>query len=168
MKIYSKIVQKLFNIIMIIIAFIMVLLFSEDNTIDLNANTLRTISPQGYAFFTRDPKEPQLFIYEIERDTITRNLSQNSSSFNMLFGLSRVNRRQSLEFNEVFPKLIKWKNYNSITDIKGVIPDSLNIVSKDSRKINGKFLIIRESRIPWAWASNLKKPKRKFKLIYIQ
>lgn len=68
MKIYKKTTQYLLNMIVIILVFFMLIIFSKDNVINLNANTLRIISPQGYAFFTRDPKEPQLFIYKLKEN----------------------------------------------------------------------------------------------------
>lgn len=168
MKSYKKTTQYLLNMIVIILVFFMLIIFSKDNVINLNANTLRIISPQGYAFFTRDPKEPQLFIYKLEERKIIEDLSKNSTTSDMLFGLSRKNRRQSLEMNEIFPKLIKWEDYNSLEDLKHIVPDTLSIKSKDSKKLTGQFLIIREKRIPWAWASNLKTPQRKFKFIYLK
>ncbi|MFL0082489.1 SdpA family antimicrobial peptide system protein [Tenacibaculum maritimum] len=166
--IFMKIYNFLSKILVVFIVFSMLLTFSEDNTVNLNSNALRLLSPQGYAFFTRNPQEPQIFIYRIKNDTIEENLTKNSSTLDMFFGLSRVNRRESLEMNNVISKLTKWKDYTSLNDIKTTVQDTLKITSTDSKKIKGNFLIIKEKRIPWAWSKNLKTPKQRFKFIYLK
>lgn len=154
--------------LIVLFVFVMLLQFNKDNTINLNLKTLGILSPQGYAFFTRNPQEPQIYIYKFKNDSITMNISPKSTTSKMLFGISRANRRASLEFNEVFPKLTKWQDYEDINSYNEIIPDTLSLKSIDTRKKQGKYLIIMENRVPWAWSKNLEKGKRKFKIIYLK
>jgi len=169
MKIYNKLIKHTINLSIFSIIFVVLLTFEDDNTFNLKTNTLRLISPQGYAFFTRNPREPQLYLFKI--DTLNRldNISPNSSTLKMLFGLSRKNRRSALEMNEILQKLTKWKDYSNNLLIQNVpIIDTFELKSKENKNISGKYLIIKEKRIPWAWSKNQKETMKKYKLILIK
>ena len=169
MKLFNKLLIFLSRIIVILICFLVFLTFNDDNVFNIKADTLRLISPQGYAFFTRNPRENQIYIYKLNNQKKFKNYSPNSSTIKMFFGLSRKNNRAILELNEIFPKLTKWQDYDkSKFDYISFPKDTFQIKSNDSKKIKGTFLILREKRIPWAWAKNSFYPKSEFKLIYLK
>lgn len=168
MKNYNIYINFVVKVFVIVFVFVLLLQFNKDNTINLNLKTLGILSPQGYAFFTRNPQEPQIYIYKFKNDSIIINIAPKSTTSKMFFGISRANRRASLEFNEIFPKLTKWQNYESIKQYNEIKTDTFSLKSVDTHKNQGKYLIVKESRIPWAWSKNLEEGEKTFKMIYLK
>jgi antimicrobial peptide system SdpA family protein len=160
-KIASILIASLFT-------FFTILSFNNDNTFNIETQTLGLISPQGYAFFTKNPKEAQVYIYKVNKNNSLQNICPNSSTFEMLFGLSRKNTRLSFDFTEILTKLRKWKPINEVDKFYLTNPDVFNITKKDIKNHKGKYLIIKEERIPWAWSKNMFSPRRYFKYIIIK
>jgi antimicrobial peptide system SdpA family protein len=142
--------------------------FNSDNTFNINTQTLGQISPQGYAFFTKNPKEPQVFIYKVNENNKLTNICPNSSSVKMFFGLSRRNTRLSYDFTEILSKLNNWEPIDKIDKFYITKIDTFILSSNDITNHKGKYLIVKEDRIPWAWSKNLISPKKSFKFITIK
>jgi antimicrobial peptide system SdpA family protein len=164
--------MKNYNSITIVIAslftFFVLLSFNSDNTFNINTQTLGQISPQGYAFFTKNPKEPQVFIYKVNENNKLTNICPNSSSVKMFFGLSRRNTRLSYDFTEILSKLNNWEPIDKIDKFYITKIDTFILSSNDITNHKGKYLIVKEDRIPWAWSKNLISPKKSFKFITIK
>lgn len=164
--------MKNYKSITIVIAslftFFVLLSFNSDNTFSIETQTLGLISPQGYAFFTKNPKEPQIYIYEVDKSNQLKNICPNSSTAEMFFGLSRKNTRLSYDFTEILSKLSRWESIDKIDKFYLTKSDTFNIPKKDMLKHKGKYLIVKEERIPWAWSKNLSTPKKYFKYITIE
>jgi antimicrobial peptide system SdpA family protein len=148
--------------------FFILLSFNSDNTFNIDTQTLGQISPQGYAFFTKNPKEPQVYIYKVDKSNKLKNICPNSSSAEMYFGLSRKNTRLSYDFTEILSNLRKWESIEKVEKFYLTKLDTFKISRKDMLKHNGKYLIIKEERIPWAWSKSLSKSKKYFKYITIE
>lgn len=149
----------------IIIGFFLVN-FKEESTVTFRNKTIDMLVPQGFAFFTRNPREPQIYIYKyIKQDSLVIVNKKSSLSLSQRFGLSRTNRRVNIEFNNVLNKILIWhKDYDLAK--KDIV--SININDEESKIIQGKYLFVKEERIPWAWAKNDKlKPKRRYKILMI-
>ena len=65
--------------------------------------------PQGWALFTRDPREAQILIYRIENDSILKPYPQRHSSFTNLIGLKRTSSKILTEL-----QLLKLKTTDSL------------------------------------------------------
>jgi len=131
---------------------------SFEDQIILNDNTKRTLNlifPEGWGFFTKNPREPQLKVYKLfKNDTIPIDMSNHSSR--NYFGFSRKARIISFEssiiVNEV--KKDKWTK-TTFKDINCQSLDTVQIYEKKYFKhINkGTYIFILFKPIPYAWAN---------------
>lgn len=141
-----------------------------------NQKKVLSFIPQGWAFFTRSPREAQILVYQIENNKIKNlEISRHSSPMNC-FGF---NRKQTYKMNELQfiidqfePKDYTTISWNYIEDLQGEIPTKLHRVSsifKHSLLKNKEILLVMQEIVPWAWSSNsnLKMPAKAIK-IYIQ
>lgn len=123
-----------------------------------------SIFPQGWAFFTKSSKEPQLYIFDCNsKQPDLKNLRSFTTDY--YFGVSRKNRILNIEISNVFqqmekdsvnrivfktadvnyiPKEIKKRNiiYKKVFVKKGTTPN-----------LNGKYLFITQIMLPWSIVS---------------
>lgn len=130
------------------------------------------LAPQGWAFFTRNAREPNLYIYTKNENNKLQLLDfqKNTNSAN-LFGLSRSARTLSVEIGEIL-KQVDTSNWskNNTGDLKKEFNKSKTI-GVTNRAIHPKlkdtlFLEYRE-KTPWAWAKSydeIKMPSKTLKL----
>jgi antimicrobial peptide system SdpA family protein len=141
-----------------------------------NQKKVLSFIPQGWAFFTRSPREAQILVYQIENNKIKNlEISRHSSPMNY-FGF---NRKQTYKMNELQfiidqfePKDYTTISWNYKEDLQGEIPTKLHRVSsifKHSLLKNKEILLVMQEIVPWAWSSksNLKMPAKAIKM-YIQ
>jgi len=62
------------------------------------------IFPQGWAFFTRSPREAQAKLYSVEGDKI-KEIKHYHSSYHTLLGLSKENTRYVTELSYLYNKI---------------------------------------------------------------
>lgn len=122
--------------------------------------------PQGWAFFTKSPREEEIVIYDIIEGEIVENSKYKHSSYKNFFGLKRnVTKTQTellLVLNKIddkYFKTTKWNfmdfKYGNNFNIDSVYEVKLkNILIKP--KLKGKHLVVKQKQIPWAWAKNSK------------
>lgn len=150
-----------------IIVFLWILLFyilgishvkhSEGFDYSLKRN-VNFILPQGWGFFTRNPREAILEIYEIKKNDngMVKILTKNTSWKNW-FGLSRNNRFIGYEMSKLIGHIPKEAWINGVGFVENNIPDTtFSIESKHSFKIfkpQTDYLIYQFKPIPIAWAS---------------
>lgn len=72
------------------------------------------ILPQGWGFFTINPYYSNLNHYIYNREFEYIDLS--SSSYKLIYGLKRDNRRKSLAFNHVFKDPVLWRKHIKFND----------------------------------------------------
>ena len=136
-----------------------------------------TLSPQGWAFFTRSPKEAQLLLYKIE-DSKIKDLHHKHSHYSNYFGLSRSCTKTFSELQLIKSKIqdslyvdIKF-NYLLSDPIKQLELDKINSVTvKNQFKmayLNGKYIFIIQDILPWAWLSSRNKLYMNAKAIIIE
>ena len=114
-----------------------------------------TFFPEGWGFFTKNPRDLQFEVYKIENKKVSRIDMSNHSAFNY-FGLSRKARvigyESSVIANEIDKK--KWKK-NEVKDISGFINDSSAVISQKKEfkfLIPGEYIFKMYEPIPYAWA----------------
>lgn len=127
--------------------------------------------PQGWAFFTRDPREAQITIYKIENDTILNPHPQRHSSFTNLFGLKRTSSKLLTELQLLKLKTVdslysdaKWNYQNNKFEkistntfaFKNEIYDPILL---------GDFVVVYQKPVPWAWSKSIKEIKMPAKII---
>lgn len=129
------------------------------------------IVPQGWAFFTRDPREAQITIYKIKNDSILKPYPQRHSSFNNFFGLKRTSSKILTEL-----QLIKLKTSDSLySDMKWNY--QAHKYAKHTTKsfqyenevfdpiLLGDFIVVYQKPVPWAWSKSMKEIEMPSKVI---
>ncbi|MBJ7895168.1 SdpA family antimicrobial peptide system protein [Bacillus atrophaeus] len=117
---------------------------------------MKTLYPQGWGFFSKNPREEMINVYETK--TYAQAVSWPNNSFKNIFGLDRYGRAQGIELGyliEQIPKSIEWEkcHYGSITCLK----KTYTLVTINNKTPNaslcGNLGLSRETLIPWAWSS---------------
>jgi len=131
-------------------------------SISIKSNTINTpkeikfifssLTPQGWGFFTRDPKEKLIDIYKIHGSELIKLTIPNSSMSNY-FGFSRKSRKIAMEVSVILSKLkdIKWeisyKNNSIVNNTPPYLLDKSNLYYLS----HGDYLLVRRTLTPWAW-----------------
>lgn len=165
-KFYLK--NNLHFLITALIIFFFFTSYNNENGFHFNHKTvfLNSTMPQGWAFFTRNPREPQINLYKIENNNFLVLLNESPSlNIDLAFGLKRTDRRISIAMGAVATQHFNWKNYTG--NLKSLLSDRefnrySNKNTDDSKLTTGNYIMISEERIPWAWAKNFKTPKMKY------
>ncbi len=130
------------------------------NSSYIKKSTIFNITPQGWGFFTKNPREEEMFLYKINSKNEISLFTKTNNAFEFFLGASRKNRFIGIETEALVSKLDKnaWvkgdiKFYDFKQDIK-TDTISLNFATKD---IQGDFFIVRKQRVPWAWGRSYKK-----------
>ena len=120
---------------------------------------LQTICPQGWAFFTRNPREEQTYLYRIIEDQPVLQPVHNSRASN-LFGAERRARLESMEI-AMLAESVKADKWFNCEDGIGQL-DSLNQLSTvkirnnfSHPKICGAILLEKKEQVPWAWSKEI-------------
>ncbi|MEZ0184129.1 SdpA family antimicrobial peptide system protein [Flavobacterium oncorhynchi] len=118
--------------------------------------TIFNIIPQGWGFFTRDPRENEVWTYKILNNSVEK-ISQTNGNLNNLYGASRKNRFIGVELSFLISQIntsswIKMKGGKLILDKKTYTDTIINTLKPCSLK--GDFFIVEQERIPWAWSKN--------------
>jgi antimicrobial peptide system SdpA family protein len=129
--------------------------FSPLRPISTPSTTARHFAPQGWAFFTRDPLEPQIYVYRrTEAGWIAADIGANGEPAH-LFGWRRSPRAQGVEIGLV----LFAHGKEQFTACEGSIEECLETspiegtVQNDSTvpTLCGTIGILRQKKIPWAW-----------------
>lgn len=155
-----------FSLLYILFAFATFISSLPETTFDFSFNqkySMGLISPQGWGFFTKNPREDQYFLYKLKHDTKELVTFRNTSSKN-LWGVSKLSRRINLEFQRILGRVDEsmWSKsipLNSKIDIE----KSNEFLFIDI----GQYLIERREVIPWQYSRFRKnyEPLKKFVLV---
>jgi antimicrobial peptide system SdpA family protein len=118
--------------------------------------SLFNIIPQGWGFFTRNPREEQTILYTIQ-DTSSVLFTKTISSIDNSFGASRKLRCYNVEVGTLISKI----NDSSWVEEKGgnlVFDTNLQTDTVKNNfypcSIRGDFFFVKQERIPWAWGKS--------------
>lgn len=115
-----------------------------------------TLFPEGWSFFTRNPREPLLEVYKIDNGKLISMPLSNSSMINS-FGFSRKSRVKGFEASTIISEIPSnlWKENKGNNYIKDINDNFVNVKYKKSNHYfnKGKYLFVLKDPIPWAWAS---------------
>lgn len=123
---------------------------------------LTRIVPEGWAFFTRDPKGPELLLFQADSNKQVHRFVQRPGTPRYLFGINRKARIVSQEFGrfqEYLPTADSlWYEIEGPIEKNAHLFDSLSIIKipNSSRYpfINGVFILQKIEPVPWAWAGS--------------
>jgi antimicrobial peptide system SdpA family protein len=149
----------LFSIILIIIGYLLVSSVNE-NVFTLNHISRvyqRSIMPQGWAFFTKNCREPYFRIYK-QLDTKFEIVDLKQNRNNPITSFDRIDRYKLFEISKVI-EIINVKNWHECENsidlcLSGATKFSEVIVENKEIKpiFCGSFYIIIGEYKPWAWA----------------
>lgn len=132
--------------------------------------TVTTILPQGWGFFTKDPREQTYELYCI-KNNVEKLTIKNSSSDN-LFGLSRKSRYIAFESSAIIGKIINSKSWQDTAGIyDNFIPKGFTEIPYNKNLMyfpKGYYIAIRFFPIPWAWHGKNQEKYRKYQCILIR
>lgn len=111
---------------------------------------------EGWAFFTRNAREPNLYIYKMDEEGKLKVLDfQKNTSYKNLFGVSRAARSLSVEVGGLLKDIdsTKWtKNEGQNIVNQYIISETIPVMNEAVNPVlvDTIFLEYRE-KIPWAW-----------------
>ncbi|MCY8995122.1 SdpA family antimicrobial peptide system protein [Bacillus inaquosorum] len=111
--------------------------------------------PQGWGFYSRDPRSDHLYAYSMSGDTDM--LSWPNNKIRNVFGLNRYGRAQGIELGLLISKLpssLKWKTCDK--DAKNCL-DEMKVQAgianpTPNASLCGDLGIVSGSLVPWAWS----------------
>jgi antimicrobial peptide system SdpA family protein len=116
-------------------------------------------APEGWKFFTRNPREEQTHLYVRNAAGMWNDadVGPNGSSRN-LFGLSRQGRAQPLEYGALLKDLPKeaWRDCDGSPEQcleHALVAKTLSNTSV-TKTLCGTVGIVRQKPVPWAWAKS--------------
>ena len=121
-----------------------------------NSRVIYTIMPQGWGFFTRDPREPQTLIYA-RRGNRFELVNKSNAEPEYLFGISRTSRRKNVEFGQIFSQIADslWIKCPSKRMIECEPPKAVHFKSFYTNPIcRGEYLLVMKQPVPWAWSKS--------------
>jgi antimicrobial peptide system SdpA family protein len=121
---------------------------------------LKVIFPQGWGFFTKGPRDPDVFMYLISDDKLVSALKIPNSSGKNLYGLKRDARAQGAEYGLLLDQAKKaratWASCNDL-DINECFKSHANVNAVclvntvKMPTLCGRYVLFMKSPIPWAW-----------------
>ena len=125
--------------------------------------------PQGWGFFTRDPREDKLFVYKISGDELYKITQPNFSADN-LFGLSRLGRMTQMQAsNLILQNFSKFQDCDK-KDPMECLTDSIYRFENSfkNKLLRGKYLIKKEPALPWAWSRNRRDKSDPYQILMVE
>jgi antimicrobial peptide system SdpA family protein len=121
-----------------------------------NRDVVRSFFPEGWAFFTRDPREPATRAY-VRKDGWRPAAAGANGEPRHLFGLRRTPRARIGELNDIMQHLPQgaWRDcaggWQSCLEST---PPSVTLVSHAAEpNLCGRVGLIRHRPVPWAWST---------------
>ncbi len=117
---------------------------------------LVAVSPQGWAFFTRDPREPVDRVY-LQRGGRLVEADYTNTSGRNLWGLRRAARGVAVELAALLAQIPdgQWSDCSDsppacVASLDGAPPTVANSAVRQS--LCGTLVVVRRPPVPWAWS----------------
>ena len=125
------------------------------------------IAPQGWSFFTKNPRDEDIYLYRIE-DTELHPVSIVNMQASQVFGVDRENRLISTKLLKITGGIPakNWLNYRG--DVAAFVKsmgaecfDVLNMRVKEP-SLCGRYCVVLQKPVPWSWSGldNINMPSR--------
>lgn len=162
---YSKNVKVYFLLSLLISVLFVKIVFV--NSIGYNLLTdnsrwnkeIQFLFPQGWAFFTKDPREEHTIFYKIDKNNL-QELDFKNGAMNSSFGISRKNRIMLIEIAQIVNQIdsVSWVDLKSKEDLNTYKDTTkslevINFVNKAELE-NGDYMIVKQRPVPWSWREN--------------
>jgi len=121
-----------------------------------NSKIVSKLLPEGWGFFTRDPREPIYKLYEISDEKLTR-IDMSNSAASTLLGLSRKNRRINIEFLRI-KGLVADSVFTEIPLSDWSKAKQIEIINHSGYAYHflksGKYIVEKTNITPWIYKKN--------------
>ncbi|MFE0045139.1 SdpA family antimicrobial peptide system protein [Streptomyces albireticuli] len=119
-------------------------------------STVANVAPQGWAFFTKSPRDVEVLPYrQATNDTWTSLALTPHSSPRNAFGLDRASRSQGIEISLLLNLAEKkdWKECEEeLADcLTGARPTRKVDNPSPAPTVCGRVALVQEKPVPWAW-----------------
>ena len=163
----SKISKSIFIIALItnaIIFFKLISIYFGNNPLNnsqLNYMNYVSVFPEGWAFFTKSPKEPRLYIFDCNKKNIEI-LNLRNFSVDYYFGISRHNRILNIEVENIMSIVqkdsirsfslnsINERNISKILNLNEIEFSDIKINKNQDSNFKGKYIIAVQHLLPWS------------------
>lgn len=122
-----------------------------------NKMNILSVVPEGWGFFTRDAREPAIHVYKKENAGYSL-VNYPMPDWKNGLGVSRNMRKINIE---LFSLLAAVQDSSWQTDTTGRLSfDCDTMVTLkgpfNHSRLRGTFLVVKQERLPWAWAGQWK------------
>jgi sporulation delaying protein A len=131
----------------------------------------RQLLPEGWAFFTRDPREADVLLFRRAGDGWERAEVGSYAQAKFAFGWSRRPRAQGLELALLLASTTKedWRPCTAISDCLAAsraepisIPDRSPVPT-----LCGQVALVKANPVPWAWARHVGADHRAESVVFL-
>jgi antimicrobial peptide system SdpA family protein len=138
---------------------------------DLQKFNLVAVAPEGWGFFTRNPREPGFQLYQQQGHTWRQVMLHNGEA-RTLFGIKRDARIQGVELQGLIYAIPDSAWTQARAPLSGILERTdLYVHEVTNRALHatmcGDYVLMRQEPVPWAWASardRLDMPSRSVRL----
>jgi antimicrobial peptide system SdpA family protein len=118
--------------------------------------------PEGWAFFTKSPREKQLSLYSLHEGEAPMPVNLSENRAHLFSSFNRVDRARLTEVSSVLQRLppSMWQNCEGGLDECLSSLSGEKILIKNNRlnaEICGDYVLALSEPVPWAWARLTKK-----------
>lgn len=133
---------------------------------------LLSLTPQGWGFFTRNPREENIVMYKLDKKDSIIQITDKNFSINNYFGLSRKQRYEAIQMSALLSD-IKEDEFVRCNESSLENCDLHKVILSNNEKnkknyFKGTYFIKKEKTIPWAWSKSKEKLKNYYKVIEIE
>lgn len=133
---------------------------------------IRSLLPQGWGFFTKNPREPVLSIYAYRSGSWIAISEGSSTSPKRAYGLDRTARTEQYEIEDLLKQAdrIPWTDC-SVRDLGSCLADGYNghqqpvSLRSEHPRFCGNIALVTTDPVPWAWANHLLAQPSRYKLL---
>lgn len=116
------------------------------------------LMPQGWAFFTRSPREDQMYVYQSIDGELVR-LPYSNISKESWFGFNRKVRAKGIELGNLLERTqhLSWHPCEgNLNDCPGLDTIATHDIKNTAqlRTVCGEYYLVHRPITPWAWASS--------------
>ena len=133
-------------------------------------NLVFQLLPQGWGFFTKSPRDANLYVY-IKNEKTFKRASRQNFTYKNFYGLSRVDRIKHLQLGRLLSKIndTLWSKFES-KDFKSFKNGNEPIeVNNNFRKqlLRGNIFVVSQKPVPWAWSKSSDKFNSPKKILFL-